>query len=69
MLKRSILKAPIWPLKRIYYDYEQFRGEDGPTSLFIKDAEATPYGAASFVLLPAHLGLEPRNDGVRVRRP
>jgi hypothetical protein len=37
-------------LKRIYYDYEQFREEDGPTSLFISDAEAVPAGTEVFAI-------------------
>lgn len=37
-------------MKRIYYDYEQFRGEDGPTSLFIKDAEAIPAGTEIYAM-------------------
>ena len=37
-------------LKRIYYDYEQFRREDGPTSFFINDAEAMPAGTEIYAM-------------------
>ena len=35
---------------RIYYDYEQFRQDDGPVGLFLMDAEAAPAGTEIYVM-------------------
>ena len=37
-------------MKRIYYDYEQFRKEDGPTSFYINNVEAMPAGTEIYAM-------------------